>query len=123
MENKNSSLSVDSVELKRGRIRNLKVYDVTEDELKSLERGGDVATKLTFAISLFSSALTALVALLTTEIKSNYTRTFFISLTLVGFIWGFSFLLSWHKNRKSVSNTASEIRKRLNGNGSGNNPN
>lgn len=115
MQNENLPSSGENIPVRRGKVSSIIIYEVREDELRLIEQGGAAADKLNFAIGLISSAITALIAILSTDIKSGYTQFFFIALTLFGFILGIYFLVSWNRNKKSVPEVVSEIRKRLNG--------
>lgn len=115
MQNENLPASGENIPVRRGKVSSVIIYEVREDELRLIEQGGAAADKLNFAIGLISSAVTALITMLSTDIQSEYTKFFFVALTLIGFIWGTYFWFSWHRNKKSVPEVVSEIRKRLNG--------
>ena len=66
-----------------------------------------------FTIFLLSSAISFTATLLATEIKSDRTHTFFVVVTVVGYIIGALLLLLWWKDYRSVSKVADTIRKRL----------
>lgn len=115
MQNENLPASGENIPVRRGKVSSVIIYEVREDELRLIEQGGAAADKLNFAIGLISSAVTALITVLSTDIKSEYTKFFFVALILIGFILGIYFWVSWNRNKKSVPEVVSEIRKRLNG--------
>ena len=68
---------------------------------------------MNFAIFLISTALTLVIALLTTNVKSNLTFVIFVVLTVVGFLAGTLLLVLWYRNNKSIYKLVNTIRKRL----------
>jgi hypothetical protein len=102
-----------SVPVKRGKFDSLSLYDVTESELTELGRGGSDSILLNFAIFLLSTAISFLVALLTTEIKSVKTFCVFVIVTIFGFVGGLILLILWGKSRRSVSGIVKTIRARM----------
>lgn len=115
MENKNLPSSGENIRVRRGKVNSVIIYEVREDELRVIEQGGAAADKLNFAIGLISSAVTALVTVLSTDVKSEYAKIFFVALVLIGFILGGYFFISWSRDKKPVPEVVAEIRKRLNG--------
>ena len=53
------------------------------------------------------------ITLATTMIESNRTFTVFIIAVILGYLFGFLFLLLWWKNHTSVSSVVTSIRSRL----------
>lgn len=102
-----------SPEIRRARIDCLNIYEVSEGELEILEKGYPASIFLNFAIFLFGSALTLLIAILTTNVKSNATFITFVVLIIVGVLIGLLLLLLWYRNNKSISKLVDTIRKRL----------
>jgi hypothetical protein len=102
-----------SPEIKRARIDCLNIYEISEGELEILEKGSPGSIFLNFAIFLIGSALTLLVAILTTDIKSNNTFIIFVVLSIVGLLSGLLLLFLWHRNNKSISKLIEIIRSRL----------
>ena len=97
----------------RGRIDRLTIFEVTEAELDTLERGSPVSVFLNLAIFVLSVATSFSASLLTTEISSNRTFNVFVIVTVVGYIAGATFLLLWFFTRKSIKSVVENIRKRL----------
>lgn len=99
--------------IRRGRIEQLTIYEVSESELDTLERGSPVAIHLNFAIFLISAALSFITALLTTTIASERTFQTFVSVTVVFSILGLFLLALWSRNRVSIREVARRIRARV----------
>jgi|WetSurMetagenome_2_1015567.scaffolds.fasta_scaffold16876_2 archaellum biogenesis protein FlaJ (TadC family) len=102
-----------SPEIRRAKIDCLNIYEISEGELETLEKGSPGSIFLNFSIFLIGSAFTLLVALLTTDIRSNITYSVFIVLIIIGFLAGVMLLILWYKNNKSISRLVDTIRKRL----------
>jgi len=104
------------IAVKRARLDEVVVYEVTESELVVLERGGSDSLLLNIAIFLFSSALTLVVAMLTTNMGSpvrELSVLFVIAATAIGmFLAGL-----WYRGRLSASACSRTIRNRLPPNG------
>lgn len=83
-------------EIRRARVEQLILYEVTENELELLARGiAADSVYLNFAIALLSAAVSFVIALTTTTIESIRTFTVFVVLTSVGSIGGLLLLVLW----------------------------
>ena len=99
--------------IRRARIDRLNIYEISEAELRVLEHGSPESLYLNFAIFLLSSAVTLLVALLTTNIQSERLFIVFVVFTTLGFIAGLLLMLLWRRCRRSTSLVFAEIRRRI----------
>jgi glucan phosphoethanolaminetransferase (alkaline phosphatase superfamily) len=97
----------------RGRVDSLSLYEVTDSELKTLERGSPSSIYLNFAIFLLSVGISFLIALLSTTISSLRVYIAFIVLTSVSLIIGLVLLCLWWRNRGAVRETIDEIKQRI----------
>lgn len=100
-------------ELRRGRIKELDVFDVTDAELKLLENGSNSSVTLNFAVFWLSSALTLFVTLLSADLKYEWAKYVFPSAMIVGFVMGMYFVIRWKGEGNSVSGVIKTIRDRL----------
>jgi NADH:ubiquinone oxidoreductase subunit K len=100
-------------EIRRGRFDQLTIYEVSEGELKILERGAPDSVYLNFSIALFSEAIAFTVSLITTEIVSGRVFTTFIILAVAGYVIGAVLGALWYRNRTSVSDCVQTVRGRL----------
>ena len=57
----------ETIPVRRGRVDSIDLYEVTEDELQELERGGEASNYLNFALALSSIAVSFSIALGTTN--------------------------------------------------------
>jgi hypothetical protein len=100
-------------EIRRARIYQLTVFDVTDSELEILERGTPDSLYLNFSIFLLSSAISFTVALFTATVSNANIFTTIVVFTVVGYIGGIFLLLLWKKSHTSVTKCIENIRKRL----------
>lgn len=105
--------ATEAFRVKRGRVDSISLYEVTEDELRDLETGGQDSQFLTFAVAFFTMAVSFLIALLTTDIKSTKTYTIFIVVTAVGFAGSGILALFWYRSRKSRQIVIQRIKDRM----------
>lgn len=100
-------------EIRRARIFQLTVYDVTDSELETLERGTPGTLYLNFAIFLLSSALSFTVSLFTATLTNPKTYIVIVVFTIIGFLGGGFLLILWKNSHTSVTKCIENIRKRL----------
>jgi hypothetical protein len=99
--------------IRRGLVKELKIYDVTEAELQQLERGSPGSILLDFAIGLLSIGASTLLTLLAVPIASSRVFTVYICVALITTISGTVCLVLWRRNHLSVRNIVTEIRSRI----------
>lgn len=103
----------EQVRVRRGKVDSLSLYEVTEAELQDLERGGPASLYFNFSIFLLSTAVSFIVALLTTKIESTKTFCVFVLVALVGFVGGGILLLIWNKSRQVTGEIITRIKDRM----------
>ena len=106
---------IESVAVRRAKVDSLSLYEVTESELQDLERGGPAHLFLNLAIFLLSTAISFLIAVLSTEIKSTRTFCVFVIVTVLGFIGGGVLLLIWNRSRQATAEIIKRIKGRMPG--------
>lgn len=99
--------------IRRARVDSLDLYEITEDELTTLEHGSSESLFLVFSTFLISVASSFLITILTTKIESNRLFETFVIVTLIGYIIGFILLILWIKARRSSSSVGKKIRDRM----------
>lgn len=99
--------------VRRARIERLDIYEISEVELQVLERGSPESIFLNFAVFLLSTAISFLVAILTTEIQSPRIFNVFVIVTAMGFICGIFLLVLWVWYRSSTKTLLEQIRRRM----------
>lgn len=99
--------------IRRARLDRLSIFEVSESELETLERGSPNSLFLNLAIFVFSIAISFSVTLATTTIASIRTFNVFVIVTIVGYIAGITFGQLWWRSHKSVTSVVKQIRSRL----------
>lgn len=112
-QNQSNATSDFLPEIRRARFEKLTIFEVSDSELEILAKGSPDSTYLDFSIDLLSAAIAFSITLATTTIESNRTFTVFIIAVILGYLFGFLFLLLWWKNHTSVSSVVTSIRSRL----------
>lgn len=110
----NEKQSDEKVHIKRGRVDSLSIYEISESELTTIERGSTNSIYLNFAIFLLSIAISFFISLLTSDFKNKQiVMTVFIVLTVVGFIGGSFLLILWYKMKDEFKITMKKIKERM----------
>ena len=99
--------------IRRARLDKLSIFEVSESELETLERGSPDSLFLNLAIFVLSVAISFSTALGTTTITSDRVFNVFVIVTVIGYIAGVTFGLLWWRSHKSVKSVAKKIRNRL----------
>jgi len=102
----------ETIPVRRGRMDSIDIYDVTENELQELERGGEGGNYLNFALTLFSIAASFSIAAATTNTTDRQFYVFLIVIVgtaLAALIFG----VIWWNNRRTVRDLAGKIRGRM----------
>ncbi len=102
-----------TVAIRRAKLDTLTIYEISEDELLTIERGSPDSVYLTIAIALLSFSSAIFCSLLVTEIKSTLVTIVYVLIVIVGFIVGSILLILWKRTKSSVSACITIIRKRL----------
>jgi uncharacterized membrane protein YciS (DUF1049 family) len=97
----------------RGRVDSFAIYEITDDELRTLESGSPSSLLLNLAIFCISTAAAFLIALLTTSGISIHLFTVFTVITTVGFFGGAILVAIWIRTRVSLSSLVRRIRARI----------
>ena len=99
--------------IRRGKVDSLTLYEITDYELSLLETGSPTSLLFNISIFLLSTAVSFLVTLLATEIKSDRTFIVFTVVVIVGFVGGVVLLLLWFRFRQSTSGVIQRIKSRV----------
>ncbi len=97
----------------RGRVDEIRVYEVTDAELERLEKGSPEALNFTAGIFFESVAVTAFVALLTTKIDSERVYTVFVVAIVVGFAVGTLLIIQYAWKRRGIGELVKKIKGRI----------
>lgn len=99
--------------IRRARIQQLTIYEISEDELKTLEAGSPISLHLNFAVFLLSVAVSFAAALATTTFPSDRVFQTFVVVLGVSSVIGLFLLILWFKEHRAGSSIAMCIRNRL----------
>ncbi len=100
--------------IKRGRVDSLNIFEITEEELNTIEKGSTTSLYLNFAIFLLSIAASFLISLLTSDFKDKlFTFTIFCVVTAVGFVIGLILLIMWFREKDKFKEVIKIIRQRI----------
>lgn len=97
----------------RGRVDSVEIYEVKENELEILEKGSPANIQLNFAIFLFSTAFSAVAAVLTCDFKYRLGEMVFVFTGIIGVLLGAYLFISWWRTRESISKVVKKIRDRI----------
>ena len=102
-----------TLKIRRGKVDSLSLYEITEQELNTLEKGAPAGLFLNYGIALLSLSCSFLIALLTTNIDSERTFVVFAIIVIAGFIGSIILMCLWYRNRQSISELVKEIKSRI----------
>ena len=102
-----------AIKVIRGRVDSLSLYEVTDSELRTLERGSPNSIYLNFAVFLLSTGASFLISILTATIEPIELYVAFLVVTCVSFVVGLVLLALWWRNRGSVQETIQDIKRRI----------
>lgn len=101
------------IEINRGRLGSITVYDVTEDELEILENGSPNSIYLNFAIGLTSIGVSFFITIFATEIKNIKTYVVFWVIAVITTLAGVVLFVVWRRSNKGMKNVIKRIRDRF----------
>lgn len=102
-----------SLPVRRGRVGSVDLYEITDSELDTLEKGSPANMQLNFAVFLLAVAFAAIIALCTAEFNNQTIEIAFIVVSVVGILLGLYFLISCFRNHTSTKTICSKIRNRI----------
>ncbi|MHB8405761.1 MAG: hypothetical protein ACYDCJ_10100 [Gammaproteobacteria bacterium] len=102
----------DKIPVRRGRVDSLTLYDVTEQELAELERGGSGHAYLDFSLTFCSTAIAFLIAILTMH-SFDSTKIIFIIICSVCALGTIIFFVLWRMHRTTMKVIIRRIKARL----------
>jgi NADH:ubiquinone oxidoreductase subunit K len=100
--------------IRRGNLDSLSIFEVSEGELITIERGSSNSIFLNFSIFLLSIAVSFLTALLTGNFENKQTvQIIMIVITVCGFIIGAFLLFLWLRKKDDFDEVVKCIRERM----------
>ncbi len=101
------------LQVRRGRVDSVNLYEVKEDELEILENGESTGIYFNFSIFLLSMAISCITALATATFSSPRIENAFLFVSIIGLIVGIFLLILWWKGRKSIKLIIVKIKNRI----------
>ncbi len=102
----------DQISIRRHGKREIIYYDVTPDQLDRMESAGaDLGSNFHIALTLLTVAFSFLTTLIVSPPPPGIKQIIFVSLTVLGFLFGPIFGYKWFKNRGAHSKIFREIRE------------
>ncbi len=100
-------------EIRRGRVSSLEIYEITKDELGTLEQGTPCGVFLNLAIFFWSTAAAFFTSLVTGNIQTTKVFTVFVVVIVVGIAAGVVLTLLWWRTRGLTNDLLKKIRQRI----------
>ena len=115
MTQDNEGTGENELTIVRGRVDSLSLYEITETELYTLERGSPYSIHLNIGVSLFTLGLSFLTSLLTieTQAQSTILLIVFVVLTIAGIIGGTILIILWKSARVETTDVVKRIKQRI----------
>jgi hypothetical protein len=114
MSPQNPNENESRISVNRGKVDSINIYEVTENELESLEAATPTGILFDIGLVCLSIAVSLSVALATTTIASERTFYTFVIVVAIGYLAFGAFTVIWLITRKSVKKLTSKIRNRIN---------
>ena len=100
--------------IRKGKVDSLTIYEISEGELETIERGSPSSTYLNFSIFLLSIATSFLVTLLIDDFNDKpKVFTIFTIITVVGYIVGIVLIILWWQTKNDVNEVLKKIKERV----------
>lgn len=98
--------------INRIKVSSVTLYEVTEGELRVLEKGPAASIYLIFAMSLLSIGVTVFTTLLAVGVQSPHVLSVLSTICFCGFALGIIYLVLWMRNRSDFKRVLKNIRER-----------
>ena len=102
-----------TVSVRRAHIGSIDIYEVKDNELDILEKGGPMETQLNFAVLLISLAFSSAISLFTATFKSEIVQNTFVVVAVVGFLGSVYLFIQWYQGKKPIKSVIKDIRDRM----------
>ena len=109
----------DTIGVQRAKLDSLKIYEISEKELDTLEKGSSDSIFLNFGIFLLSTSISFFTVLLTVDFlyekRDDHLVKFivFISVCVFTFIGSIICIIAWWRNRGDYKIIITEIKGRM----------
>lgn len=99
--------------IRRGRVESVDLYEIKDSELDLFQKGSPADLQLNFAIFLFSIAFSGILTLGTATFANKNVQTAFVVVVVVGLLLGTYLIISWLRNRTSLTKVCTRVRERI----------
>jgi hypothetical protein len=103
----------EKIDVRRGRVDSVDLFEVKEHELEMLEQGSPASLQLNFSIFLLSIAFSAILTLTTATVASKILETVYVVIAVVGILLGSYLVISWWRTSTSIKKIVTVIRGRI----------
>ena len=112
--NSNKNSGEKQTKIKVGKVDSLVIYEVSEGELETIERGSPNSTYLNFSVFLLSIFISFFIALLTCDFTKN-ERLFniFLIVCIIGGLIGLLLFIIWYRTKNDVDIVIKKIKQRI----------
>lgn len=97
----------------RGRVDSLSLYEITDYELESLEKGPQNSIYMNLSILLLSVGFSFMTTIFSVDFTSERIFSVFLGISLSSIVGGAILLLIWWRTRSDLSKVARRIRGRM----------
>ena len=102
-----------TVSVRRAHVGSIDIYEVKDNELDILEKGGPMETQFNFAVLLISLAFSSAISLFTATFKSEIVQNTFVVVAVVGFLGSVYLFIQWYQGKKPIKGVIKDIRDRM----------
>ena len=102
-----------TVSVRRAHVGSIDIYEVKDNELDILEKGGPMETQFNFAVLLISLAFSSAISLFTATFKSEIVQNTFVVVAVVGFLGSGYLFIQWYQGKKPIKSVIKDIRDRM----------
>lgn len=102
------------IQIKRGVVDSLSIYEVSESELRIIERGAPQGIFMNMFFFFISMSSSFFIVLVTIDFKSNeFLKYTFLFLTILGFMASIILLILWFYYKNEFKTTIDTIKDRI----------
>lgn len=109
----NQSSETDQITITRAKYNSITLYEISEDELDTIERGSPSSNYLNFSLVLLSTFISFVASLSLTDVQGG-AFIFFVVITVVSGMLGLILLILWMLTKSSSRQIFNKIRSRKN---------
>jgi hypothetical protein len=109
----------ETIGVRRAKLDSLKIFEITENELDTLEKGSNDSIFLNFGIFLLSTSISFFIVLLTVDFfytdKDDLIIKFitFLCVTIFTFLASIICLIAWWRNKDDFKSVLKDIKDRM----------